>query len=188
MSNTNTNNAIIGSAEDFTVEVLTEIGGKIRMSAIDHVSIDDEHLSKAAIELPQLIFYYQAAFCRLNLRAAQTKIRLEEAKANTYVTVKAAATKVGDKITVDEIHAKTTLDPVIQALVREFAELEAKSSTIHGILHALRQKGYSLQLVASIREKEEDWLRSSFANRFSDHPESRKIAEAFNRLTGTTIL
>jgi hypothetical protein len=179
---------IVGSAEDFTIEVLTEIGGKIRMSAMDHVAIDDDHLAQAAKELPQLLFYYQAAFCRLNLRAAQAKIRLDEAKANAYIQHKAAASRAGEKIPADEVHAKVTLDPAVQAIVREHAELEAKADTIQGILHALRQKGYSLQLVASIRGKEEDWLRSSFADRFTDHPQREKIVQAFNGLIDRKIL
>ncbi len=179
---------IVGTAEDFTIDVLTELGGKIRQSALDHVAIDDEHLAQSAIELPQLLFYYQAAFCRLNLRAAQAKIRMDEAKANAYVQIKAGSTRVGEKIPADEVHAKVTIEPAVQAIVREHAEIEAKAAAIRGVLEALRQKGYSLQLVSSIRGKEEDWLRSSFSDRFCDHPQREQIASAFNRIIGTTIL
>lgn len=179
---------IVGSAEDFTVEVLTEIGAKIRHSALDHVNIDDEHLLQDAKELPQLLFYYQAAWCRLQLRAAQAKIQLDEAEANAYVQIRAGMVKVGERPSVEEIKARITLDTTVQTLVRQHAEIEAKSSTVQGILHALRQKGYSMQLVASIRGKESDWLASSFMDRFADHPQREKIANAFNQLTGTTIL
>jgi hypothetical protein len=179
---------IVGTAEDFTIEVLTEIGAKIRHSALDHVNIDDDHLLQEAKELPQLLFYYQAAWCRLCLRAAQKKIQLDEAEANAYLQIRSGMIKVGDRPTADELKYKITLEPTVQALVREHAEIEAKSSTVQGILHALRQKGYSMQLVASIRGKESDWLASSFMDRFADHPQREKIANAFNQITGHTTL
>ncbi len=179
---------IVGSAEDFTIEVLTEIGAQIRHMALDHVAVDDQHLVKDAKELPQLLFYYQAAWCRLNLRAAQTKIRIEQAEANAFLQHKAAAVKLGERASVEELKARVCLDSSVMVLTNEHAELEAKASTIRGILDALRQKGYSLQLVASIRGKEEDWLRSSFADRFADHPKRDQVAAAFNSILGTTIV
>jgi hypothetical protein len=179
---------IVGTAEDFTIEVLTELQTKIRHSALEHITVNDEHLLQDATELPQLIFYYQAAFCRLNLRAATTKIRLDETEANVYVQLRAQAVKAAEKMTTDEIKARITIDPTVMALGREHLELEAKAAAIKGILEALRQKGYSLQLVASIRSKEEDWLRSSFASRFANNPNRDRIVSSFNQLVGDKVL
>lgn len=179
---------IVGTAEDFTIEVLTEIGAKIRHSALDHVAVDDDHLLQAAKELPQLLFYYQAAWCRLTLRAAQIKIRLNEAEANAFVQFKMASIKTGERMPVEEIKARIVLEPSVQALVREHAEIEAKADSVQGILHALRQKGYSMQIVAAVRGKESDWLAASFMDRFADNPNREKIADAFNRIAGTTVL
>lgn len=179
---------IVGSAEDFTIEVLTEIGAKIRHMALDQIAVDDDHLDKDARELPQLLFYYQAAWCRLNLRAAQMKIKLDQAEANAFIMNKANSVKLGERMPVEEIKARVTLDPAVISLTNEHAELEAKASTVKGILEALRQKGYSLQLVASIRGKEEDWLRSSFADRFTNNPNRDQIASAFNQILGSKIV
>ena len=179
---------IVGSTEDFTIEVLTELGGKIRQSALDHITIDDEHLLQEAKELPQLLFYYQAAWCRLGLRVAQAKMRLEQARANAFIAKKAQCQRTGDKMGVEEINAHITIDPAIQTLTSDYAELDAKSDAVRGILEALRQKGHSLQMVSSIRGKEEDWLRSSFADRFTDHPQREKIVQAFNGLIDRKIL
>lgn len=179
---------IVGTAEDFTIEVLSEVGSKIRHNAMDHVAIDDDHLVVEAQDLPQLLFYYQAAFCRLNLRAAQAKIRLEEAEANAFVQLRASSAKTGERMPIEEVKARIVLDVSVQNISREHAELEAKASAVQGILSALRQKGYSLQLVASIRGKESDWLASSFADRFSDHPQREHIIQAFNTITGSKIL
>ena len=179
---------IVGKAEDFAIEVLSELGNKLRHNALDHVTINDDHLVVEAKELPQLLFYYQAAFCRLNLRAAQAKIRMEEAEANAFVKFKAESAKHAERMPVDEIKARITLDENVQKITREHAEIEAKADAVRGILEALRQKGYSLQLVASIRGKESDWLASSFADRFSDHPQREQIVQAFNSLTGCKII
>jgi hypothetical protein len=179
---------IVGSAEDFTIEVLTELGAKIRHAALDQIAVNDEHLLQDAKELPQLLFYYQAAWCRLNLRAAQTKIKLEQAEANAFVMHKANNLKLGERMPVEEIKARIILEPNVISLTNEHAELEAKAATVKGILEALRQKGYSLQLVASIRGKEEDWLRSSFADRFADHPQREQIASAFNSVIGSNLV
>lgn len=179
---------IVGTAEDFTIEVLTEIGAQIRHMALDQIAVDDDHLLQDAKQLPQLLFYYQAAWCRLNLRAAQTKLKLEQAEANSFVQHKAQSLKLGERMSVEEIKAHITLDPNVIALANQHAELEAKAAAVKGILEALRQKGYSLQLVASIRGKEEDWLRHSFADRFADHPQRTQIASAFNSILGTTLV
>jgi hypothetical protein len=179
---------IVGKAEDFAIEVLSEIGSKLRHNALDHVAINDDHLVVEAKELPQLLFYYQAAFCRLNLRAAQAKIRLEQGEANAFVQLRASSAKTGERMPIEEVKARIVLDENVQKLSLEHAELDAKASAVQGILSALRQKGYSLQLVASIRGKESDWLASSFADRFSDHPQREQIVQAFNSLTGCKII
>ena len=175
---------IVGQAEDFAIEVMTELGAQIRQSSLAHISIDDDHLGQEAKELPQLLFYYQAVHTRISLREAQAKIRLEEAEANAMVKLRSAAVAAGEKVSVTDLQAQIRLDPNVQQLHRDLAELAARKDTIRGVLDALRQKGYSLQLIASIRGKEEDWLRLSFADRFRDHPQRTEISKALNTILG----
>jgi hypothetical protein len=175
---------IVGSAEAFTVEVLTELGAIISQSALAHVAINDDNLAGEATELPQLIFYYQAAWARLSLREEQSEIALKEAEANVYVGLKSRAEASSEKIPVDEIKMRIRLDPVVAKLTRDGAELRSKRDIVRGILDALRQKGYSIQMLGNIRAREEDWLRNSFADRFANHPNRDRIAQVLNQVLG----
>lgn len=178
---------VVGRAEDFTVEVMTELGAVIKDNALSHVSVDDEHLAHEAKDLPQLIFYYQAAFARINMREEQAQIQLEESEANAWVRIKSAATAAGEKPPADEVKAKVQLDPSVQELRRRVAEIRAKAGVVKAILESLRQKGYSLQLLGNLRMREEDWLRRSFADRFNGHPEKAKIGQALTQLFGVQL-
>ncbi len=157
---------VIGRAEDFTVEVLTELGAHISENALKHIGIDDEHLSQEAITLPQLIFYYNAAHTRIMLREEQT----------------------GNKITSDEVNARVAINPVVQQHQDEEVELKAKRSIIKGIIDSIERKGFSLQLVGSIRMREEDWLRRSFSDRFRDDPRKKQVASALNQVLGANYV
>lgn len=178
---------IVGKAEDFTVEIMTELGATMRQSSLSHVGIDDDHLRQEAVELPQLLYYYNAVHTRLALREAQSEIKLEEAEANALIKLRAQANACGEKIGVEDLKAHVRLDPLVQQLRREVVELRGRKDTLRGVLDALRQKGYSLQLAASIRSREEDWLRNSFSDRFKDHPQRDQIAKALNQILGVNF-
>jgi hypothetical protein len=178
---------IVGSAEDFTIEVMTELGSVMKNNSLSHVSIDDEHLAQEARDLPQLIFYYQAAYSRIVQREEQTKIQLDESESQAWVRIKSSANATGDKMPADEVKARITLDPIVQELRRKVAELTAKAGVVKGILDSLRQKGYSLQLLGNLKVREEDWLRRSFSERFSNHPEKQKIGKLINHLFGVDV-
>ena len=175
---------IVGRAEDFTIEVLTELGAKIREDALAHITVNDEHVSQDAIELPQLIFYYNAAMARLILREEQAHLRAERAEANAYVQIKVEASSMGLKVPVDEVKARIALNPAVIQAQDEEVEIKAKRLIIHGILSAIERKGFSLQLIGQIRMREEDWLRRSFADRFANHPDRKQIASALNTVLG----
>lgn len=183
-----TTTPIIGAAEDFTVQVITELGAQVSQNALSHVAINDEHLASEALELPQLLFYYQAVWCRLTLRAAQAKIRLKEAEANAFVKFRSQSAATGDRMPVDEINARILLEESVKSTARDVAELESRADAVQGILHSLRQKGYSLQLVSGIRQREEDWLRTSFTNRFKNNPKREQIASSLNMILGDNIV
>lgn len=180
-------NPKVGSAEDFTIEVMTELGSVMKSNSLSHVSIDDEHLSQEARDLPQLIFYYQAAYSRIVQKEEQTKIQLDEAESQAWVRIKNTANASGDKMPADEVKARITLDPVVQELRRKVAELSAKSGVVKGILESLRQKGYSLQLLGNLKVREEDWLKRSFADRFSNHPEKQRVGQLLGQLFGVEL-
>src|SRR5208283_407727 len=164
------------------------LGARIRQSVLEHIDIDDDHLNQEARELPQLLFYYNAAYSRVCLKQNQTEIKLEEAESNSFIIHRSSGEKVGKKIGVEELKALVILDPNVQSLKNTIAELESKKNTIRGVLDALRQKGYSLTLIASIRGKEEDWLRLSFADRFRDNPKRENIASALNQMLGDNLV
>ena len=174
----------VGRAEDFSVEVLTELGTHIRENALSHIAVNEDHLASEAIELPQLIFYYSAAFSRLLLREEQAGLRAKRAEANAYVQIKSEATANGYKITTDEINAKVAINPAVIQAQDEEVEIKGKRVIIRGILDSLERKGFSLQMVGNIRMREDDWLRKSFADRFAKHPRRDQIASALNTVLG----
>lgn len=179
---------VIGRAEDFTVEVLTELGAHISENALNHIGIDDEHLSEEAINLPQLLFYYNAAHTRIMLREEQTKLKVKRAEANAYIAIKNDAVASGNKVTTDEINARVAVNPVVQQHQDEEVELKAKRSIIKGIIDSIERKGFSLQMVGSIRMREEDWLRRSFVDRFRDDPRRKQVSSALNQVLGASYV
>jgi Trm5-related predicted tRNA methylase len=135
-----------------------------------------------------LIFYYNAAYTRILLREEQTKLKIKRAEANAYVQIKNEAIASGNKITTDEINSRVALNPVVQQYQDEEVELKAKRSIIKGIIDSVERKGFSLQLVGSIRMREEDWLRRSFSDRFKDDPRRKQVAGALNQVLGANYV
>lgn len=179
---------LVGRAEDFSVAVMTELGAEVKDTVLDHVSLDDERLAKEAIDLPQLIFYYSAAYSRIYLREEQAKMKVKRAEAQAYVAIKNSAIANGERAPVDEINARIAIDPVVQAAQDALIELQAKRQIIKGVLDALERKGFSLGVVGNIRTREEDWLRRSFADRFTGHPNQEEIAKVLNTILGASLV
>ncbi len=174
-----TKETIVGAAEDFMIEVMNDFGAKVRSDALAHVGIDDQHLGVEAIELPQLIFYYQAAYARLQLHESKCELRVKTAEANAFLRIQSGSESArGKKLSVEEVKAHVMLDPLVQSERHALIEIGGKKDCIKGVIDALRQKGYSLQLLASIRSKEEDWLARSFADRFRSNPKVEQIRAA----------
>jgi hypothetical protein len=179
---------LVGRAEDFSVAVMTELGAEVKDTVLDHVSMDDDHLAKEAIDLPQLIFYYSAAYSRAYMREEQSKMKVKRAEAQAFVAIKNAANANGDKIPVDEVNARIAIDPVVQKAQDDLIEIQAKRQILKGVLDALERKGFSLGVVGNIRTREEDWLRRSFADRFTGHPKQDEIAKVINTLLGANLV
>jgi hypothetical protein len=178
---------IVGSTDDYLVNLISEMGAEVRTSTLDHIGIDDRRLVDEAIELPQLLFYYAAVDQRIALRLSQMRIELKEVEAREFVTIADSYRSRGERMGVDEIERRVCLVDAVGKLRRAVASLETRQETVRGVLTALRQKGYSLQLIGSIRGKEEDWLRQSFARRLEGHPQGAKIRSLVEQILGPAI-
>ena len=166
------------------VQTITEIGATITQDVLAQVSINDHRLDQEAIELPNLIFYWQAAFGRLDQRAELKKLEIKRTECQLFIDFKNAGDNVKKRMTIDEIKARVEVEPSVYELKQELAGLMAKRETARAVMSALRQKGYSLQLIASMRGKEEDWLRQSLARRLQDHPQRESLMSRLNDLLG----
>lgn len=168
----------------YTVETITELGAMLRENVLGQVSIDDHRLDEEARLLPNLIFFWQAAYARLDVRAEQKKLALKRAEAEQYIALREQSKTVDGNYTVEEIKARITIQPHIQDIQQEITELVGKREMAKAMLASLRQKGYSLQLISSIRSKEEDWLRQSFARRLEGHPNKEFLLAKLAQLMG----
>lgn len=175
---------VTGSNDDYLVKVISELGAELDTNALNHINIDDRQLVLEARELPQLIFYYTACYQRMNLRAEQCEIQLKELEAESFVALKEQSRASGKDMPVDEVKARiTTIGPVRELRAR-IAEITSKRDTLKGVLESLRQKGYSLQLIGSIKAKENDWLSESFSRRLEDHPQRDSLLPMLSNLLG----
>lgn len=175
---------VTGSHDDYLVKVITEVGAEISTDALAHINIDDRQLVMEARELPQLMFYYTACYQRMNLRAEQLEIRQKEVEAETFVALKEQSRASGADMPVDEIKARVTTALPVRALRAQIAEITSKRDTLKGVLDSLRQKGYSLQLIGSIKAKENDWLADSFSRRLEGHPQRDQLVPMLANLLG----
>jgi len=167
----------------YTVETITELGAMLKENVLGQVMIDDHKLDEEARMLPNLIFFWQAAYARLDVRAEQKKLALKRSEAEQYIALREQSRASAESYTVDEIKARITVQPHIQQIQKEITELIGKRDMAKAMLASLRQKGYSLQLIANIRGKEEDWLRQSFARRLEGHPNREQLLLELARLT-----
>lgn len=166
---------LAGTADDYLCKIITEIGAETAVDTLDHIGIDDKRLPQEAQELPNLLFFYSATFERINLRIEREKIKLKETEARQYLAVKEMAKANHESITVDEINAHVTLTPEVSAARQVIVDLTAMRDTVKGVVKALERKGFSLQLIGTIRTREDDWLRQSFRRRLEDHPDRERI-------------
>jgi hypothetical protein len=178
---------VVGAADDFLVKLITEMGSEVQASTLDHIGIDDRKLVDEAIELPQILFYYGAVEQRIALRVGQLKIELKETEAREFISIVEEYRTRGERMGVDEATMRVTMRQAVSERRHAVNALEAKLETVKGVLTALRQKGYSLQLVASVRSKEEDWLRQSFQRRFKDHPAADRVNSLLEQMLGPSI-
>lgn len=174
----------IGSVQDYHVKVLTALNAELVHSTLSDISIDDRKLSQEASDLPQTMFYHNAVFQRISHQCEIQTLELKELRARARITLIENYRSQGNKITVDEVDARIDLDPPIMEKSRRVAELRSMRDTIDGVLSSLRQKGYSLQMIAQLKSKEEDWLRRSFQDRLKDHPNKDQILSLFTQLLG----
>ena len=168
----------------FLVKTITEIGATIQQDVLAQVSIDDHRLDKEALELPNLIFYWQAAFGRLDQRVELKKLEVKRTECQLFIGFKDESENTKKRMTMDEIKARVEIEPAVYELKTELAELLAKRETARAVMSALRQKGYSLQLIATMRGKEEDWLRQSLSRRLQDHPQRESLMSKLNEILG----
>jgi len=174
----------VGSADDYLVKVMTAMNAEVIHQTIGDISIDERKLAEEAADLPQTMFYHSAVYQRISHQTELAEIELREERARIRITLMEEHRSNSVKITVDEADARIDLVPTIMAKTRRVADLRCMKDTIDGVLSALRQKGYSLQLIGQVRSKEEDWLRRSFQERLRDHPQRDAILAAFTKVVG----
>lgn len=159
----------------FMIEVMSEVGGMLRQNVVQQVSIDDNNLEGEAIDLPALIFYWTAAYGRMEQRIELTKHKLKKIEAEKYVAIREDAEANDRKITVEEIKARIEADDLVSSVKQELTKYATMAKTAKAMMDSLKQKGYSLQLISSMRMKELDWLQQSFSRRLADHPNAQHL-------------
>lgn len=176
---------LAGISDDYLCRIINAIGTETAIDTLEHIGIDDRRLPQEASELPNLMFFYSATFERINLRIEREKIRLKELEARQYLSVKERAKANHESITVDEINAHVTLTPEVSQLRQTIIDLTAMRDTVKGVVKALERKGFSLQLIGTIRSRENDWLRQSFRQRLEGHPDQERIINLMDSVLGS---
>lgn len=176
---------LVGSSEDYLCKVISELGTETVVNTLEHIGIDDRDLAKEAIELPNLMFYYAAVHERISLRIEQLKIELREVEARHFVSIREKAKAMCEQVSVDETQARITLEPDVCSIRRKIADLTAKRETVKAVTKSLERKGFSLQLVGTIRMRENDWLRQSFARNLDGNPNRQRILDLMNQVLGS---
>lgn len=175
---------LVGSADDYLCSVITEIGAEMAVQTLDHIGIDDKRLAEEAIELPNLLFYYSAVHERISLRIEQRKIELKEIEARHYVSMRERTKANGETMTVDELNARITLEDDVGTLRRTISDLTSKRESVKSVMKSLERKGFSLQLVGTLRSRENDWLRVNFARKLEGNPNKDRILDLLNQVVG----
>lgn len=180
-----THEALVGTADDYLCRVVSELGAETAINTLDHIGIDEKDLVKEAIELPNLLFFYIAVSERIGLRIEQSKIELKELEAREFIKIKELCRSNGESISVDETNAHVTCIEAVGKLRRRISDLTAKRETVKGVIKSLERKGFSLQMVGTIRSRESDWLRQSFARKLEGHVNKQRIMDLLEQVLGS---
>jgi len=126
--------------EAFPTHDIEDIGENAR----DAVTINGADLRSALERLPVDLAHYGFEFARAHRRWIAAKMTYDEARAVSYISVRADLENLGHKVTEAIVDAGVTKDPRVQTARAEHIEAEFLREQMRAMVEALRAKREAL--------------------------------------------